>query len=117
MPRILVVDDLPEICDLVNEILSWEGFSVATATGAGEARRLLGTMRFDLVIVDVILPDEGGLPLAEFAASTGAKIMLMSGSTRVLQSAKRLPWPVVAKPFRIEAFATSVRAILDPGTH
>ena len=55
--QVLVVDDEPEIADLVKNILSTEGYTVTHALSAEAALRMLGqNARFDLAIVDQHLP-------------------------------------------------------------
>ena len=50
--------------------------------------------------------------LAEYAASLGTRVVLMSGSSRVLEAPEKFPWPVVAKPFRIDRVIATVRSAL-----
>jgi two-component system OmpR family response regulator len=60
--HILVVDDQPEICDLVQEYLSSEGYyRVSTAQDGAGMRRIMVQFSVDLVILDMILPGEDGL--------------------------------------------------------
>ena len=60
--HILVVDDQPEICDLVQEYLSSEGYyRVSTAQDGAGMRRIMAQFPVDLVILDMILPGEDGL--------------------------------------------------------
>lgn len=61
--HILVVDDDDRIRDLLKRFLTREGYRVTSASGAGPARRLMGTMDFDLAILDVMMPGEDGLSL------------------------------------------------------
>ena len=63
MPHILVVDDDQRLRGLLNRYLSDNGFSVTEAADAGEARRRLGSIRFDLIVLDVMMPGETGLEL------------------------------------------------------
>jgi DNA-binding NtrC family response regulator len=112
MKRLLIVDDLPEIRDLLSEILSWEGYSVVTAGDGASARKLIAQGGFSLVLVDVVLPKEGGLSVAEYAASLGTRVVLISGSSRVLEAPEKFRWPVVAKPFRIDRLIATVRRAL-----
>ena len=63
--HILVVDDQREICDLVQEYLSSEGYyRVSTAQDGAGMRRVMAQSAVDLVILDLILPGEDGLTLA-----------------------------------------------------
>ncbi|MEM8921464.1 MAG: response regulator, partial [Pseudomonadota bacterium] len=63
--HILTVDDDDRIRDLMKRFLSAQGYSVTTASDAAAARRLLQTMSFDLVVLDVMMPGEDGLSLLE----------------------------------------------------
>src|SRR5919198_714116 len=61
--RILVVDDEPNITDLVATALRYEGFEVATAGTARGALELVGSFRPELLVLDVMLPDLDGFQL------------------------------------------------------
>ena len=50
--HILVVDDQKEICDVVQEYLTGEGYRVSTANDGNAMRRVLGQSHVDLVILD-----------------------------------------------------------------
>jgi len=63
-PHILVVDDQREICDLVQDYLSNEGYRVSIATDGPAMRRVMAQSAVDLVILDLMLPGEDGLTLA-----------------------------------------------------
>ena len=59
--RILVVDDESDIRSLLDEILTEEGYEVAVAGNASEARQILSGIMFDLLIIDIMKPGETGL--------------------------------------------------------
>ena len=61
--HILVVDDEPEIADLVGVYLRSEGFTVHTCGTAREALEALERQTMDLAILDVMLPDKSGFEL------------------------------------------------------
>jgi two-component system phosphate regulon response regulator OmpR len=61
--HLLVVDDDTRIRDLLSRYLTEQGFRVTTAAEAGEARRKLEGLDFDLLIIDVMMPGESGLSL------------------------------------------------------
>ncbi|MFL5238460.1 MAG: response regulator [Rhizomicrobium sp.] len=63
-PHILVVDDDERLRALLQKYLSSNGFRVTAAAGAEEARGLMRSMAFDLLILDVMMPGESGLDLA-----------------------------------------------------
>jgi len=58
--RILVVDDDENILSLERTILEQKGFEVTTAGGGKEALRILGEQPFDLVLLDVMMPEVDG---------------------------------------------------------
>ena len=62
-PHILVVDDDTRIRTLLRQFLSEQGFRVAIAANAAEARRHLEGIDFDLVVLDVMMPGESGVEL------------------------------------------------------
>lgn len=59
--HLLVVDDDEKLRNLLQRYLSGEGFRVSSAASAEEARALMKSMAFDLLIVDVMMPGENGL--------------------------------------------------------
>ena len=61
--HIMAVDDDDRLRDLLKRYLSREGYDVTTAKDAASARKLMSTMTFDLVILDVMMPGEDGLSL------------------------------------------------------
>src|SRR6266567_5080837 len=64
-PHLLVVDDDRRIRDLLSRFLFAEGYRVTTAETAADARAKLDGLRFDLLILDVMMPGETGFDLAK----------------------------------------------------
>lgn len=62
--HLLVVDDDPRLAELLRRYLSRQGYAVSVAVDAAEAERNLGHFAFDLVVLDVMLPDRDGYTLA-----------------------------------------------------
>lgn len=58
--RILVVDDDENIRSLERTILEQQGFEVTTASGGEEALKLVASRSFDLLLLDVMMPDRDG---------------------------------------------------------
>jgi len=80
--RILVVDDEADIRTLVKEILTDEGYDVAVAANASEARQLRGQFSPELILLDIWMPDVDGITLLrEWMASGNGScpIVMMSG--------------------------------------
>ncbi len=66
MTHVLVVDDDRRLRTLLRKYLADNGYDVSEAASAAEARALLSLLRADLMVLDVMMPEETGL---EFAAS------------------------------------------------
>ncbi len=62
-PHILVVDDDDRLRELLRRYLAENWFIVSTASGAAEARAKLALLRYDLMVLDVMMPGETGLDL------------------------------------------------------
>ena len=111
MPELLVIDDLPELRELLYEALSEHGFSVSTAANAAEGRAALAQRRFDLLLVDAVMPGESGESLAAFAETLGVPVIVMTGHFRLLER-ETPPWPCLVKPFRIAEALRMIRRVL-----
>ncbi len=62
-PHLLVVDDDARLRELLQKYLSSKGFRVSAAADAADARALMKSIAFDLLILDVMMPGESGLDL------------------------------------------------------
>lgn len=81
-PHILVVDDEPDIRQLVSEILADEGYRVSTADNGETARSVFSHQAPDLVLLDIWMPDVDGITLLkEWSGATGlpCPVIVMSG--------------------------------------
>ena len=76
-PHLLIVDDDRGIRDLLSRFLTREGYRVTTANTAAEARAKLGGLRFDLLILDVMMPGETGFDLVKSIRHSSAVPILM----------------------------------------
>jgi DNA-binding NtrC family response regulator len=87
--NILVVDDWPEICDMIHLALSGAGHWVECAGNGRDAVRLLRSSRtFDVLVTDILMPDGDGLELIPQAlgANPATRIVAMSGGGLYLRS-------------------------------
>lgn len=108
---ILVVDDDPEVREIVAEFLIDAGHRVLQAGGGLEALRMLSdTEGVDLVITDVRMPDISGIELAERITRErhGLKVILISGFFVAKETGRRL----LRKPFRMKELEEAVQAEL-----
>ena len=65
--RVLIIDDEANILGLLDEILSEEGYQVTTAADAGEARAARDSKDFDLILLDIWMPDTDGISLLKYS--------------------------------------------------
>ena len=70
-PHVLVVDDEADIRTLIKDILGDEGFEVTSAADAAEARAAREKEAFDLVLLDIWMPDTDGISLLREWSSNG----------------------------------------------
>jgi two-component system KDP operon response regulator KdpE len=95
-PRILVVDDEPEILGILQEALSDAGYEVVTASNAIEAEMLIDDPAVRLALIDVGMH---GLRLARQALAAGKSFILMSGAPVVVEMGEF--GEVLRKPFKL----------------
>jgi len=105
MKRILVIDDDPELLDVLSHVLSQAGYQVATAADGRQASALYRSHTPDIVITDIYMPDRDGLEaLMELRRDfPRVKVIAMSGgisNQEMLQVASALGASrTLAKPF------------------
>lgn len=63
--HLLIVEDDPEMLDLLRKVLEKEGYRVSLAADSHEATAWLSKIPFDLVVTDMVMPDNGGLELLQ----------------------------------------------------
>jgi two-component system, OmpR family, phosphate regulon response regulator OmpR len=76
-PHILIVDDDRRIRDLLSRFLRAEGYRVTTADTAADARAKLDGLKFDLLVLDVMMPGETGFDFAKSLRRTSSVPILM----------------------------------------
>jgi DNA-binding NtrC family response regulator len=121
LSRILVVDDEPDIRRLVSEILEDEGYSVAMAENASEARQLKESTKPDLILLDIWMPDTDGITLLKEWVADDAMlcpVVMMSGhgSVEAAVEATRLgAYDFLEKPLSLAKLLLIVARALEVG--
>jgi two-component system OmpR family response regulator len=114
--HILIVDDQQEICDVVQEYLTGEGYRVSTAHDGSGMRRILAQGPVDLVILDLMLPGEDGLTLARSLRSeSGIGIIILTGRGETVDRIIGLEMGAddyLPKPFHLRELLARVKAVL-----
>jgi two-component system OmpR family response regulator len=115
--RILVVDDEPSIVDSVATVLRYEGFEVDVANSGRSALRKAQGGRFDLIVLDVMLPDLDGLEVTRRIRADGLDIpvLFLTAKSEVEDRIAGLTVggdDYVAKPFSLMEIVARTKAIL-----
>jgi two-component system, NtrC family, nitrogen regulation response regulator NtrX len=118
-PRLLVVDDEPEIRRLVCEILEDEGYQVTTAENATEARTLKDSANPHLILLDIWMPDTDGITLLkEWVAEDSllCPVVMMSGHGSVesaVEATKLGAYDFLEKPLSMAKLLLIVARALE----
>jgi len=116
MPHILVVDDDSEIRDLLARFLERNRFRVTTARDGREARRAWPLGHYQLVVLDLMLPGEGGLEVARWLRQQGdvpiVMLTAMGEETDRIIGLELGADDYVPKPFNPRELLARIRAVL-----
>ena len=115
--RLLVVDDEPNIVELLSASLRFAGFEVASATSGGQALDVARQFRPDLVVLDVMLPDLDGFAVVRRLRGEGIRVPVLFLTARDATEDKVTGLTVggddyVTKPFSLEEVVARIRAVL-----
>ncbi len=115
-PHVLVVDDDPRLCQLIARFLGASGMMVTTAESAADARRHIRSLRFDLLVIDRMMPGEDGLSLIKSVrASSQIPILMLTamGETQQrIEGLERGADDYMGKPFEPKELLLRINAIL-----
>lgn len=115
--RVLVVDDEPNIADVVSMALRYNDFEVQTAGNGQDALRAATEFRPDLIVLDVMLPDLDGFQVAKRLAERRSEIPIIFLTARDTTDDKIRGLTVggddyMTKPFSVEELLARTRNIL-----
>ncbi len=117
MRRVLIIDNNASLAETVAEVLSDIGYEVDTAFSGVQALAHWRRQPADLLVVDVDLPDIGGLALARrlLRRATDCKLVVMSAGDpdRLLRLCEELGATLLAKPFSPSSLVAAVRVLLE----
>ena len=115
-PHLLVVDDDRRIRALLSRFLFAEGYRVTTAETVADARAKLAGLRFDLLILDVMMPGETGFDLArDLRASSSVPIIMLTARDEAQSRIEGLTIGAddyVSKPFEPRELSLRIAGIL-----
>jgi len=117
--RVLVVDDEPDLVELMREVLEGAGFEVAGAESGAVALELLREARFDAVVSDLRMPDIDGAALwrevCRLDAALASRMVFITGDTLSPAASdflRETGCGVVDKPFAPAELVARVRALV-----
>lgn len=116
-PRVLVVDDEPNIRELVQVALNFHGCVVTTGATGEEALRLADAYGPDLIVLDVLLPDIDGFEVCRRlrSAANDVPVIFLTARDATADTVTGLTVggdDYITKPFSVEALVARVRAVL-----
>jgi DNA-binding response OmpR family regulator len=111
--HVLVVDDEPQILEVIAQALTAAGLSVSTARRVSVARDIMARQSVDLVLADARIPGETGLELAAAARALGIAAIIMSGDVEWLAYHGVAPDQYLAKRFDLEILIRLVNERLE----
>jgi diguanylate cyclase (GGDEF)-like protein/PAS domain S-box-containing protein len=111
--RVLLVDDEPRLLSSLIELLKVRNFELASATNGSEAIQHLSQGVFDLVILDLRLPDISGHEIMDFmnAQASGANVVVTSGDREIeaaIGALKRGAYDYLRKPYAPEELLKTI---------
>ena len=119
--RILVVDDDENILSLERTILEQKGFAVTTADGGAEALEILGKEDFDLVLLDVMMPEMDGFTVCrkikEQPRTKEVPVIFLTakgGGEALAEGFESGAIMYINKPFTANKLLTIVNTMLEP---
>lgn len=118
-PHVLVVDDEEDIRALIKDILADESYGVTTAADAGQARAARAERKFDLILLDIWMPDTDGITLLREWSEGGelnCPVVIMSGHGTVdtaVEATRLGAFDFVEKPLSLAKLLRTVEAALE----
>jgi two-component system, OmpR family, response regulator len=115
--RILVVDDEPNIVDVISMALRYQGFDVESAGTGAEAIAKVNSFKPHLIVLDIMLPDMEGFDVAERLGAQRSRVPVLFLTARDSTEDKVRGLTLggddyVTKPFSLEELVARIRSIL-----
>ncbi len=115
MNKILVVDDEQSIADMIKLCLSKNGYICEAAYNGMEATKLIEEKRYDLILLDIMLPDIDGYDLIEYIKQFEIPVIFITAKTTVSDKVKGLKLGAedyISKPFDLEELLARITTVL-----
>lgn len=115
MNKILVVEDEFPIVDLINIALSHNGYEVDYALDGEKGANLIETGKYDLILLDIMLPKVNGYELLEYAKTMDIPVIFITAKGQLRDRVKGLSLGAddyIVKPFEVEELIARVDAVV-----
>ncbi len=117
LARVLVVDDEPNIADVISMALKYNDFTVATAADGNEALEQVSDFRPDLIVLDVMMPGLDGFQVAKRLAERSNDVPILFLTARDTTDDKIRGLTIggddyMTKPFSVEELIARIKVIL-----
>ena len=115
MLPILIVDDEPAIAALISRVLTAAGYTCQAVTSSEKAADLIQQNRYDLVLLDVMMPKIDGYDLLEYIRPTGTPSIFVTAKDAVSERVRGLHSGAddyIVKPFAPAELTARVEAVL-----
>ena len=115
MLPILIVDDEPAIAALISRVLTAAGYTCQAVTSSEKAADLIEQNRYDLVLLDVMMPKIDGYDLLEYIRPTGTPSIFVTAKDAVSERVRGLHSGAddyIVKPFAPAELTARVEAVL-----
>ena len=121
MPKVLVVDDDPDLAAVCSLILQSEGFETTVANNGVEAYDKLTAVKVDAILLDVMMPIMDGLTVCRMVKADPrteqVPVIVMSASEKLCEQARVANADaVISKPFNIDDLVLAVNSLVYGGT-
>lgn len=118
--KILLVEDEPKLNEFIRKGLEQQGYRVDAVSNGSEALDLAATEKYDLIILDIMLPGISGFDVLENLNRFGIQVpviitSVLSSSERVVEGLDKGAIDYIKKPFEFNEFLARIRAVTRKG--
>lgn len=118
--KILLVEDEPKLNEFIRKGLEQQGYRVDAVSNGSEALELAAAEKYDLIILDIMLPGVSGFDVLENLNRFGIQVPViitsaLSSSERVVEGLDKGAIDYIKKPFAFNEFLARIRAVTRKG--
>ena len=116
--KILIVDDDPQVCKLLSRSFSSQGYEIASAYDGFQALERIDAERFDILLLDLMLPGPGGIEILKHIheRQIGTKVIILTAHASLESTIEALQlgaYDYVTKPFHVKALYSTVKRAME----